>query len=163
MPTSSGPVRGRSDFERLPARSRDARGRALRALARMRSTGVSIKQASALEGTTASTVRRYAGSALQRRGARDVASPSDRLYRRMSMLTPTGRVDVDVRGAGAATRIGQHWNAVDHYLATGDRSAVAKFSGRRVGGMPFATDHTDIEAQFHRGELLIDEIYPSPN
>jgi hypothetical protein len=154
------PVRGRGDFEALPVRSRDARTRAFDALARMRSSGLSLTAAAAKAGTTPATVRRYVGPVLSRQGRHIVASRADRLYRRMSVLTPDGRRDIDIRGSRAASRVAAHWAALDHYLTTGDDKPLRKFAGVRVGGVALAAKPSQVEKHWTRGELDIDDIYP---
>ena len=152
-------VRGNKDWTALPARNRDAYGRSLDALSRMRSGGHSLTVAAAMAGTTPATVRRYTAPALEQRGRSWHAKPADRLFRRMSVLTPDGRVEVTVRGSRAASVIAAHWNAVDRYLA-GDPNALGAFTGRRIAGVELSTNTGDIERAFLRGELAVDDIYP---
>jgi len=58
-----------------------ARNGVLDAVSRMRRDGVSLTSAARDAGTTPDAVRRYAGSALERRSSRWVAKPNDRLLR----------------------------------------------------------------------------------
>jgi hypothetical protein len=153
-------VTGPAGWRRLPEASKDARHRALDALARMRAEGLTLTAAAADAGTTPATVRRYAGTALTRDGGLWRASPADRLYRRMAVYGPHGRVDVDVRGSRAASLIGRHANAIGRYLATGDPSYLAPFIGTRIGGVELLTDPNRIEQLAARRELDIDDIYP---
>lgn len=144
----------------LTSAQHDARARALEALSRMRTQRLSLSAAARESGTTRATVRRYAGAALTRNGARYAATPADRLYRRMVVLTPEGRREVDVRSSRKASQVGAHWNAVDRYLRTGDGNALRRFGGKSVGGYEFAST-TDQAEQFARtGELAIQDIYP---
>lgn len=153
-------VNGRSDYEALGARARDAYDRAMAALRFMRGDGQALTTAAEWAGTTPRTVRRYANPALSREGSRYQATPTDRLYRRMSVLGPDGPVDVDVRGSRTASTVGAHHNAIGRYLATGDPSLLAKFEGVAVGGVELLTDIDRIEQLAAQRELDIDDIYP---
>ena len=94
-------VRGRADWERLTPNEREARHRAFEAITEMREHGLSLRGAARRVGTTPDTVRRYAGNLLTKDGHRYRASPSDRSYQRMSVVSADGLRDVDVRGSGA--------------------------------------------------------------
>jgi len=152
-------VRGRADFERLSPSEREARYKAFEALGHMRSDKLSLRAAARTAGTTPETVRRYAGDSLIRPGHRYVATASDRSYQRMSVLSPDGVVDVDVRGSRARSMVGQHWNAITKFAATGDAGALSPFAGKRVGGAALATDPDQIEEFLRRREIDIDDIY----
>jgi len=89
-----------------------------------------------------------------------VATTTDRMYRRMVVLTPEGPKEVDVRSSAQASRVGAHWNAVDAYLRTGDKKGLRKFANIRIGGVGLATEPETLEAYARRGELAIDDIYP---
>ena len=156
----AGPVRGHRAWTALPGPRKAAQHRALDALRRMRTDHLSLPAAARAAGTTPTTVRRYANPALTTDAGRIVATPADRLYRRMSVITPTGRQDIDIRGSRAAAKVAAHWNAVEHYLATGDTSRLDRFVGVRVGGADLATRPSDVEEHWTRGELDIDDIYP---
>jgi hypothetical protein len=155
-----GPVRGYRAWNALSSSAKAAQHRALDALRRMRTDHLSLPAAARAAGTTPATVRRFAQPALTTAAGRTVATPADRLYRRMSVLTPEGRQDIDVRGSRAAAKVSAHWNAAEHYLATGDTSRLDKFAGVRVGGAELATRPSDVERHWTRGELDIDDIYP---
>ena len=153
-------VTGPASFDRLRPATREARFRALEAVSRMRSESLSLSAAARASGTTAATVRRYAAGGLTQHGRRTVATTSDRIYRRMVVLTPDGPREVDVRSSAQASRVGAHWNAVDAYLRTGNARALRKFASIRIGGLALATDPEQIETYARRGELAIDDIYP---
>jgi hypothetical protein len=154
------PGNGRHAYDQLTDSQHLARLRALDALSRMRGHGLSLTAAAHDAGTTPATVRRYAGTALHRDRGRYAASPADRIYRRMVVLSTDGRVEVEVRGSRAASRVGAHWNAVEHYLSTGDTDHLDRFAGTSIGGVPLSTTPGDLEDFFHRGDLDIDGIYP---
>lgn len=145
----------------LSPTERAAHGRSLEALSLMRSEGLSLAEAAKLAGTSPETVRLYAGEALTRDPeGRITATPSDRLYRRMRALTrPDGPQDLDIQNSRDARRIGLHWNAVKHLLATGDERPLAAFKNVRVRGHQLETDPDIIEAWARRGELDFEDIY----
>lgn len=152
-------VTGPSSYRQLRPAEQDARHRALDALARMRH-GQTLTTAARDAGTTPATVRRYAEPGLTRTGRRWAATPSDRLYRRMTVLSVDGRVEVDVRSSAQASRVAAHYNAIDHYLRTGDTRPLRRFAQTTVGGVRLQTDLDAIERQARAGELSIDDIYP---
>ena len=152
-------VRGRSEYEHLQPREREARHKAFEALNEMRSQKVSLRVAARRHGTTPETVRRYAGDSLVRQGRRYMPTSSDRSYQRMSVLSNDGVVDVDVRGSRARSTVGRHWNAIQRFAATGDVGVLTPFAGKRVGGAVLATDPDQIEEFLRRREIDIDDIY----
>ncbi len=153
-------IRGARQWAALRPAAKAARDRALEVLSLMRREGLSLARAATHAGTTPNTVWRYAGRALQRRpGRRIAATRGDRLYRRMRLLTAEGVVDVAVRGSRIASRVGEYWNAAQHYLATGDDKPLQPFRGKTVAGRPFETDVRVIELWATRGELDFENIY----
>jgi len=153
-------VSGPKSFQRLTPTQRQTRSRALNAVVQMRSSGMSLTEAARHSGTTPATVHRYVAPALTQRGNRVVATGGDRLYRRMTVLTPQGRQEVDLRGSRVASLVGRHHDAVRSYLRTGDPRPLAWFAGKRVGGVEFATNPKDLETAAIRGDLDVDDIYP---
>jgi hypothetical protein len=152
-------VRGRSDYERLRPREREARHKVFEALSEMRNEKVSLRVAARRHGTTPETVRRYAGNSMVREGRRYVPTLADRSYQRMSVLSSEGVVDIDVRGSRARSAVGRHWNSIQRFAATGDVGVLTPFVGKRVGGAVLATDPDQIEEFLHRREIDIDDIY----
>jgi hypothetical protein len=152
-------VRGRSEYQRLNPREREARHRAFEALSEMRNEKVSLRTAARRSGTTPETVRRYAGGSLMRQGRRYVPTSSDRSYQRMSVLSSAGVVDVDVRGSRARSLVGRHWNAIQRFAATGDVGVITPFEGKHVGGAELASDPDQIEEFLRRREIDIEDIY----
>ncbi|MER3390238.1 MAG: hypothetical protein RJQ01_09415 [Microcella sp.] len=139
---------------------REARARALEAVARMRSEGLSLTEATRRANTTPSTVRRWAADALSATGRRTQARPVDRLYRRMHVVSWDGRATVDVRGSRAASRVGRHWQALDAFLADDDSSGLRRLRGARVGGVELLTDLERIKELVRAGELFgFESIY----
>jgi hypothetical protein len=152
-------IRGRADWERLDPAEREARHRAFEALHEMRARGISLRQAAREVGTTPRSVHRYAGDSLILERRRYRATPSDRSYQRMAVLSTEGLRDVDTRGSRVRSRVARHWNAVRDFGATGDEEILQSFVAKRVGGVVLATDPDDVEEFLRRGEIDIDDIY----
>jgi hypothetical protein len=125
----------------------------------MRSDRLSLKAAADRAGTTPRSVHRYADEALQLQGRRYAPTPSDRAYHRMTVLSTDGMVDIDVRGSKARSLVGQHWNAIQRYAATGDVRILQVFGGKRVGGVVLASDPDVVEELLRRGQIAPEEIY----
>jgi hypothetical protein len=111
----------------------------------MRRDGLSLHAAAKSQGTDPETVRRYAGTTLQKGvvGGRYRVSASDRIARSIAILTPQGEQVVTVRNSREASRIAKYMNAV-RACARGDPSGLAQFQGKalRAGGVtyPFVTE-----------------------
>jgi hypothetical protein len=79
---------------------------------------------------------------------------------RIRMLTDQGVDEFPVRvGSDAARAIGQHWNAVQHFLHSGDMSRLTQFATLTIDGRRFAVDPGWIERWAARGELDFEDIY----
>ncbi len=125
---------------------KQARSRALKALAKMR-RGKSLTEAAREAETTPNTVVRYAGSQLHHEGGRMVASKSDRMFRQMWAYTTEGLQPVAVRTSKQASLIGQHRNAVKKFRR-GDETALRKFAGVKVGGVELEVRPDVLEEYF---------------
>jgi hypothetical protein len=141
-----------------------ARDRALDALSRMRRQRLSLSSAARAAGTTPANVLRHAGAAINKTSHRTyVASRSDMLFRRMRIITKHGTQVIDVRNSRDASLIGQHFDAVGHFLDTGDNSRLRPFKGRSVkaGGKSyeFLTDFDELERLGRAGEFSFESIY----
>ena len=78
----------------------------------------------------------------------------------MRMLTTSGVEVAAVEvGSDAASAIGQHWNAVKHFLHTGDTSVLTPFAGSRILRYQFEVDPAKIERWAMRGELDFEDPY----
>jgi hypothetical protein len=100
----------------------------------MRRDGVSLTRGARDARTTPDAVRRYAGSALDRRGSRWVAKPSDRLLRRQltTIVGPGGEPSealVETHSSRQASEIGSH-NADRSIFLSASASPVAKREAR---------------------------------
>ncbi len=81
---------------------------------------------------------------------------------RMKVLTPEGVKVVEVLKKEDASAIGQYWNAVKHFLDTGDDRRLRPFEGKtveRVEREEFQTDLDAIEEEARRGEIGFEDIY----
>jgi len=146
-------VRNAGELESLPDRSKRTRQGALAVVARARRDHTSIAKALKRvrsEGYRVSRagVLKYAESAIKHgKGGRLVPTPSDRIYRRVPVLTTTGVELVDVRSSRQATLAAEYRNAVRSFLEgddpNGDR--IRRFQGKSVGGRAFLTDLAAIE------------------
>jgi hypothetical protein len=153
-------VRSRDDLARLHPSEREARRAALDALNYIRNDRLSLGEAAERAGTTPAAVHRHVGTALERQGGRYVAKPADRLLRVMTVLGPRGlEHEVEVRGSRAASRIGAHWSAIDHYLRTGDDSRLRRLAGNSVARIPLEIDLDAIDDWERRGVLDIEDVY----
>ena len=159
VPVTPGRVRGRADYEQLTEAQREARHRAFEAIGEMRDHGLSLRAAAHEVGTTPETVRRYASQALTKEGRRYKPTNTDRAYQRMSVLSVDGVAEVDTRGSKVRSLVGQHWNAIRSYAATGDVELLNRFEGKRVGGVELASDPDLVEEYLRQGGLDIDDIY----
>jgi hypothetical protein len=157
-------IRTVSGYLKLRPSARMARDRALDALSRMRRQRLSLSSAARAAGTTPANVLRHAGAAIRKSSHRTyIASSSDMLFRRMRMITNDGTQVVDVKNSRDASLIAQHFDAVGHFLDTGDDSRLKPFRGRSVkaGGKSykFLTDLDDLERLGRAGEFSFESIY----
>jgi len=147
-------------------RERAAKLRALEAIRKVRSGGSpTISRAAKESGTSLSTIKKYAGSALKQKcpGGKCQVAKSDRITREMVMITPEGQVSIKAPGSRAASMIGRHDNAVKHYLATGFTSELEPFrnKGLKVGKQIylFETNPDNLDVLWRDGKLEIEDIY----
>lgn len=151
-------------WESREAAGRGAYDKVLDVLRRMRQ-GESLSRAARGARTTPDTVLRYGGSALTRneRG-RYHAKLTDRLYRRMRFLDEQGERWVEPANSREASKLGEYWNAVDHYLATGDDKPLRRFRRMRLRTrqktvLPFVTDLDLLDRLGRAGELSFESLY----
>jgi len=150
--------------KKLSPKSQLARSNALEVLSLMRTKGHSLAQAARLAETTPRTVLKYAKSALSfTEGGRYRAKPSDRIPRSLRFPTADGLIAVTVRSSKTASKIGQYWAAVDHYLRTGDTEGLAQFRDKsiRTGNVTFEfiTDPRTLKRIASAGEIAFEDIY----
>lgn len=129
----------------------------------MRSNKLSLREAARRAETTPGTVLRYLGPAVEKKGDRYVAKPSDHLPRWVRVHTAEGVETVVVRSSKTASLIAEHAAAVDRYLKTGLSDRLRKFRGNsfRAGkvGYPFLTDRNTLERLAEAGEVAFEDLY----
>lgn len=137
-----------------------ARRRALAVLARMRSRGESLNEATHLEHTTARTVLKLVGKQL-RRGASGhySATSGDTLRRDLNVLSREGYTSVTVRSSKQAQTASEHLIAVSRFLRTGDVEWIVPFVGKHVGGVELLTDPDRLLQLAEGGEVKLDALY----
>ncbi|HEY1866745.1 MAG TPA: hypothetical protein VGG70_00520 [Candidatus Cybelea sp.] len=131
----------------------------------MRTEKLSLSRASREEGVSPATVLRHAKSALRKTSqGRYKARKSDRLLRPLVIPTPDGLAEIATRDSRAATIVGEYWNAVDAYLATGDETELKRFRGVSIidaqgNVVPLLTDTAELERLGSAGILSFQSIY----
>ena len=148
-------------------RAREARERALAALALMRRKKLSLTAAAKAEGTSPRTVRRYVGSALRQKGLRGryKAKPRDRLLRVLRVPSREEEPrEIAIRDSRQARRVAEYSNAVERYLQTGDASALQKFRGKHITDasgtqVPLLTDLDELDRLGSAGVLSFESLY----
>jgi hypothetical protein len=142
----------------------DAYRRSLDAIGlKRRQPAMSLTKAAKLNNTTLKTIRRYADSALETRSGRIDVKPSDRLKRRMRMLTPHGEIAISTTSSRSASRISRYNNALREFYGTGNTTPLRSFSGKaiRSGGKryEFVTDPSVLNSLGRAGSVYFSDIY----
>ena len=134
--------------------------RALAVLARMRTRGESLSQASSFELTTTRTVLKTFPKQFRRASSgRYRATRSDTLRRDLNVLGFDGYVPVVVRSWNQAQLASAHLVASNRFLRTENVEWLKPFIGKRVGGVELLTDPDRLLelANFDLGKL--DALY----
>jgi len=140
-----------------------AKKRATQAIRHLRK-GDSLTRAAKAGGTTPKTVLKYAGRRIERTATgKVIARRTDQRVRSMRFLTREGVIAVDVRGSESASRVGTYWNAMDHYLKTGDLRQLNPFKGKYLQSHGvrrfYITDPQMLERLATAGEVRFEDIY----
>lgn len=99
----------------------------------MRADGTSLRKAAREFGIDPGQVTRLARSALRKqKNGRYVARKTDRLLRVLSVLSAEGKREIALRDSRQSSLLGRYWDAVQHYLQTGDHSALKRFQGKKI-------------------------------
>jgi hypothetical protein len=77
----------------------------------------------------------------------------------MRILSEVGVEKVSVFDSENASIIGSYWNAVRHFLGSGDVSVLDTYRGVTIGGIELETDPDAIEDFDSTGELDFRDIY----
>lgn len=153
-------IRNAKEERALRPAAREGRAKALEAVGLARRENLTIRTAARRTGVSIGTVRKYASPALTTDAfGRLVATGADRLYRRVKVIGPEGDVFVNTRGSRRASTVGEYWNAVRHYLSTGDEGPLERFRGRRVAGVELETEPDVIDELSRRGEVSFEDLY----
>ena len=161
------PIYTEHEFEKLTLEQDIARNNALHALSLMRVNGWSLTRAAREVGRTREAVLAWTGRSIGRRNGRFVARASDKLTRKMAVLTPRGTQYVPIFDSRVASKIGAYHAAVKAALR-GDLKALAPFRGKsfRTGGkrgFPFLTNLRTLRRLAEAGELPEYQIYEISN
>lgn len=142
-----------------------SREQALAALALMRRTELSLREAANRFGIDSRTVLRYVGSALERVGERGEyrATAYDHLSRTLHFITPEGVIPLTIRDSRLASRIAEHMNAVRTFTHRGDLSPLNAFKGEffEADGVTytFVTDPAILSRLADAGVISIEGLY----
>jgi hypothetical protein len=159
------PPRNSNQYFALPDAEQEKWNRVVHVIAKMRSEGKSLTQASRDFNIDRRVVLARAGSALQKTmSGRYVVKRSDRLLRVLNIPTSQGLKEVAVRGSSTASKLAKYSDAVQKYLRTGDSSSLKKFrrlklvneKGERIG---FVTDLTELQRLGSAGVLSFESLY----
>lgn len=155
------PIRGREDLLGRRPSERAAHERVLEAVRLMRDQGYSLTKASRAAGTTPGTVLHHVGGQGVRKAGSGRYRPtkSDSLYRRMWVTHVDGAGYMDVYGSREARLVARHDAAIRNYLATGRRSYLRPYVGRRAAGGELLTDPDVIVRRYEAGDFDFDGIY----
>jgi hypothetical protein len=158
--------RTRSAAAAMNPRQRDARNRALHALALMRN-GESLAAACRAEHIKPDTFLRYVGSAVRhdKPGGRFRVATKDTLTRDLQVHTTDGPVRVAAKGITAARRFSAYENAIAHFNRTGDTSKLKPFKGKTFTAEgrrhEFLTDPDRLMELVEADALRLDSLYAS--
>lgn len=157
--------RNLEEYNTRSERFRSTWEKVIRVVTEMRRDKVSLTKASASAGVTVETVKRWAGSTLQKgSGGKWKVNKSDRLLRVLMVPTRDGAQEIAVRGSRQATLLGNYWNALHRYFEIGDRSRLNKFRGKYVLDakgirLPLLTDPAELKRLGSAGALSFESLY----
>ncbi|MDH5431750.1 MAG: hypothetical protein OEW78_07715 [Nitrosopumilus sp.] len=119
------------NLDLLPPRQIIAYENSLEVIRQMR-CGTTITTATKNVGTTVPTVKKYAGSALQKKGRRVIVKENDRLLRKMRIYEKGKEIWIQVRGNKQAKLIGKYHSAVGRLTDQGQKDALVSLKGITV-------------------------------
>ena len=126
--------RWKRNLDSLPPRQIIAYENSLEVIRQMR-RGKTITTATKNVGTTIPTVKKYAGSALQKKRNRITVKKNDNLLRKMRMYEDGKEVWVQVKGNRRAKVIGKYHDSVYKRMEQGQEDALDSFKGITVTDM----------------------------
>ena len=151
----------------LPDSQQETWNRVVHVIAKMRTEGVSLTQASRGLGVDPRVVRTRAGSALRKgKNGRYVARKSDKLLRVLVIPSAQGLAEVAVRGSEIAGKLAEYNDAVQRFLRTGDASRLKKFRRMRLLNekgerIKLLTDLAELQKLGSAGVLSFESLYRS--
>ncbi|MDH5431654.1 MAG: hypothetical protein OEW78_07215 [Nitrosopumilus sp.] len=140
--------RWKRNLDSLPPRQIIAYENSLEVIRQMR-RGKTITSATKSVGTTIPTVKKYAGTALQKKSNRITVKKNDNLLRKMRMYENGKEVWVQVKGIRQAKLIGQYHSSIEKRMEQGQEDALDAFKGITV---------TDVKGQKHILETDITKL-----
>jgi len=163
--TKLAPPRTGQQYSAKTSRFQDLWDRVVGVISKLRSQDTSLRQASREIGVSPRTVLRYGGSALRKGpSGRYQAKKRDRLLRMLMVPSAEGPREIAMGDSRQASTLGEYWNAVHRYLATGDSSGVKKFEGVHVidaegKQIPLLTDLRKLDRLGSAGVLSFESLY----
>jgi hypothetical protein len=148
-----------------PERFKSLWDRIIGVVSKMRNEKASLKQASRETGVSPRTVKRWAGSALQKSGSGKWSpKKDDNLLRVLIVPTEKGKREIGVRGFRQASLLGKYWGEVENYLQVGDSSGLKQFRGKRIRAangevIPYLTDLAELRRLGSAGVLSFESLY----
>jgi hypothetical protein len=148
-----------------PERFKSVWDRIIGVVSKMRGEKVSLEKASRESGVSPRTVKRWAGSALQKSSSGKWSpNKDDTLLRVLIVQTPEGRREIGVLGFRKASLIGEYSNAVSKYLQTGDASGLKRFRGKKIRAadgeqISLLTDLAELNRRGSAGVLSFESLY----
>ena len=154
-----------AQYHAMPEKSKDTMERVVKALSKLRSEKASLKKASLEAGVSPKTVKRWAGSALEKGSSgRYTPKRSDQLLRILKVPDAKGTREIAVRGSRQATLLAEYWNAVHKFLASGDTSDLRKFRGKSVKDadgreIPLLSDRAELNRLGNASVISFESLY----
>jgi hypothetical protein len=125
--------RTEEQFSARPDKFKDMWTRLVNAVSKMRGEKASLERASRESGISSRTVKRWAGSALQKSDSGKWSpKKNDNLLRVLIVPTEKGTREVGVIGSRRASELGEFWAGVQKALQTGDASGLKKLRGKKI-------------------------------
>jgi hypothetical protein len=159
------PPRNSGQYFALPENEQEKWNRIVHVIAKMRSEGKSLTQASRDFNLDRRLFLARAGSTLQKtKSGRYVAKRSDRLLRVLVIPGLQGLTEVAVRGSSTASKLAAYSDAVQKFLRTGDPSSLKKFRNLKVVNekgerIELITDLAELQRLGSAGVLSFESLY----
>lgn len=154
-----------AQFLTKSARSQETWNRVTHVVSKMRSSNVSLSEASREYGLNPRTVLRLGKKALTKRAnGRYTAKAADDLLRVLLIPTSDGPSEIAVNDSRQATLLAEYWIAIHKYLETGDalllrkirRKTITDADGKRIR---LIKDLAELERLGSAGVLSFESLY----